>query len=109
MGKEEEGRTVSPGPDGGFYNLPREVFSPADTPILAEASVMARIAKASKEPLDHSGQIDSHPPSVPPIPELRLHVCLRIFPPICLLDRLDPAQSGKKTQFVWSRTPAFLH
>ena len=41
MGKEEEGRTVSPGPDGGFYNLPREVFSPADTPILAEASVMA--------------------------------------------------------------------
>ncbi|KAJ6180751.1 hypothetical protein N7519_011212 [Penicillium mononematosum] len=61
MGKEEEGKTVSPGPDEGFYNLPRGVFCPADAPILAEANVMARIAKASKEPLDHSGQIDSHP------------------------------------------------
>lgn len=45
----------------GFYNLPRKVFCPADAPILVEASMMARIAKASKEPLDHSGHIDSHP------------------------------------------------
>jgi hypothetical protein len=61
MGKEEEGKTGSPGPDEGFYNLPRGVFCPADAPILAEANVMARFAKASKEPLDHSEQIDSHP------------------------------------------------
>ncbi|KAJ5588685.1 hypothetical protein N7537_011363 [Penicillium hordei] len=68
MGKEEEGRTVSPGPDGGFYNLLRGVFCPADAPLLAEASVMARIAKASKEPLDHSGHIDSHPSLCTPNP-----------------------------------------
>lgn len=61
MGKEEEGKTGTPGPDEGFYNPQRGVFSPADTFILAEASVMARIAKASNEPLDHSGNIDSHP------------------------------------------------
>ncbi|KAJ5827049.1 hypothetical protein N7447_003812 [Penicillium robsamsonii] len=96
MGKEEEGRTVSPGPDEGFYNLPRGVFFPVDAPILMEANVMARIAKAPKEPLDQSGHIDSHPSLCTPNPRAPLHVCLRICPPICLLDRLDPAQMGKK-------------
>lgn len=46
MGKEEEGRTTSVGPDGGFYNLPRGFIPPADAPILTwEASMMARMRR----------------------------------------------------------------
>lgn len=45
-GKEEEGRTTSLGPDGGFYNLRRGFIPPADAPILTwEARVMARVQR----------------------------------------------------------------
>ncbi|KAJ6143418.1 hypothetical protein N7471_002871 [Penicillium samsonianum] len=112
MGKEEEGRTVCPGPDEGFYNLPRGVFFPADAPILTEASVMARIAKASKEPLDHSEHIDSHPSLCTPNPRApsaqwkRLNVSGRGRQPSSTRVSAIPWRLGAKLVSIYAPLPS---
>ena len=56
MRKEEEEKSEAPGPEAGFYNLPRRVFPPVDPPHPDRGGEGdGKDVKVSKEPLDHSG------------------------------------------------------
>lgn len=90
---KRRGRTLGlPGPEEGFYNPHRRVFHPAGThSVTRREEGWARMGESGREPLDHRRKLGLTPFRNSPIPELRLHLLLRICPPIRLLDRPDPA------------------
>jgi hypothetical protein len=55
MRKEEEEKSEAPGPEAGFYSLPRRVFPPTLPNPNRGGEGDGKDVKASKEPLDNSG------------------------------------------------------
>lgn len=88
----------------GIYRLRRTVFLPAGDPRRGEAT---RDGKDMRAPDGIHWTIRETgtrtPPVYLPISGLRLHLLLRICPPIRLLDRPDPARVG--IECVWARAP----
>jgi hypothetical protein len=110
MRKEEEEKLEAPGSETGFYSLPRRVFPPAGPPHPDRGGEGdGKDVKASKERWDHSGAHWSL--SVRDLQSSSSactsdSVSARRF---ASWTALTPLRVGKKTQSVWSNTPASLH
>jgi hypothetical protein len=99
-GKDEKGRgrkTRTTRQNEGIYRLRRAVFAPAGGPRRDEAKRDCKDRRTSDGiHWTIRGTRTRTPPGYLPISGLRLHLLLRICPPIRLLDRPDPAPSGNR-------------